>query len=124
MPEAPTAIGGDEWRKAFFVKKEEILMSEKKETSIQIQIRADDSTQAGAFSNFARIMHSREEFTLDFMVIHHSPPFGKLQSRVIVTPAHAKRFLKALEENIRKYEEAHGEISAAPFPPEDFGFTN
>jgi hypothetical protein len=99
-------------------------MNEKKEAPIQVQIRADDATQAGAFSNFARIMHSREEFTLDFMIIQHSPPFGKLQSRVIVTPAHAKRFLKALEENIRKYEETHGEISATPFPPQDFGFTN
>ena len=81
-----------------------------KQQSMQIQIKAEEATQAGLYSNFARIAHSPEEFTFDFIFVQQNPPYGKLQSRIIVTPSHAKRFLAALEENVKKYESAHGEI--------------
>jgi hypothetical protein len=38
-------------------------------------------------------------------------PKGKVRSRVILTPEHAKRLLGALAENIRHYEDAHGMIA-------------
>jgi hypothetical protein len=99
-------------------------MDNEKPKPVQIQIKAEDATQAGSFSNFARASHNFEEFTLDFLYIQQNPPFGKLQSRIIFTPSHAKRFLKALEENIKKYEAAFGEIPAPPKPPQDIGFVN
>ena len=37
-------------------------------------------------------------------------PKAKVKSRVILTPQHAKRFMKALSENVRKFENQHGEI--------------
>jgi len=99
-------------------------MKDDKPKQIQIQVKTDDTIQAGVFSNFARISHTLEEFTLDFLYIQENPPFGKLQSRVIFTPSHAKRFFKALEENIRRYEGSHGAIKAPDMPPGDIGFIN
>ena len=94
-------------------------MDEKKPpASLQIAIKAEDEVQSGSFSNVARISHGPESFNLDFLVVHPDPPFGRLVARVILTPGHAKRFLRALTENVERYERSHGEIpapeSAAP----------
>ena len=102
-------------------------MSEKKQDDqFQIPIKTDDATQAGLYSNLARIAHNPETFQVDFMVVHSHPPFGRLQSRVILTPGHAKRFLRALKENIERYEKAYGEIRMAdtptPAPPAPDGY--
>src|SRR5437870_3260699 len=83
---------------------------------VQIPIKADDAVQAGTFSNLAQISHGPETFQVDFLVIHSHPPFGKLVSRVILTPGHAKRLLRALQENLQRYEAAYGEIRATEFP--------
>lgn len=80
----------------------------------QINIKATDETMKGHYANNVMIAHSREEFILDFMNIF--PPQGQLVSRVIVSPGHAKRLLKALEENIKKYEAQHGGITEAQQP--------
>ena len=79
---------------------------------IKIEIKVDETIATGLFSNFANISHSNEEFLLDFLFINPTPPpgFGKLVSRIILTPRHAKRILLALSENIKKYEESFGEI--------------
>jgi len=42
---------------------------------------------------------------------------GKLVSRIILSPAHVKRFMGALEENLKKYEENFGPITPADVPP-------
>lgn len=79
---------------------------------VKIEIKVDETTAAGAFSNIANITHSVEEFVLDFLYVNPAPPpgFGKLVSRVILTPGHAKRILHALSENIKNYEGKFGEI--------------
>ena len=85
---------------------------------VKIEIKLDESIATGIFSNFANISHSPDEFVLDFLYVNPSPPpgFGKLVSRVILTPGHAKRVLAALGENIRKYEERFGEIKVSQAP--------
>jgi hypothetical protein len=87
---------------------------------MKIEIKVDDKEAAGHFANFANIAHSPEEFIVDFLFINPSPPpgFGKLISRVILTPSHAKRLLMALSDNIRKYESVNGEIRMPQLPPE------
>lgn len=78
---------------------------------VKIEIKADDITAQGVFSNFLNITHSPEEFFLDFLYINPTPPgFGKLASRVVITPGHAKRILMALEENLKNYEAKFGDI--------------
>ena len=78
----------------------------------QVNIKATDEVTKGTYANNVMLAHSREEFVLDFMNV--LPPQGQLVSRVIVSPGHAKRLMRALEENIKKYEDTHGEITVAP----------
>ena len=72
---------------------------------------------AGAFASLAAIRHSREEFLFDFAFLFPDGPFGKLVARIIVSPAHAKRFLEALQANIKRYEESYGTIVPSDLPP-------
>jgi len=50
-------------------------------------------------------------------------PKAKVKSRIILTPQHAKRLFKALQDNIVKFERLHGEIKvpAAEALPLNFG---
>ena len=89
---------------------------------VQINIRCDEHISQGVYSNFAKISHTEDEFTIDFIYINPDPPFGKLQSRIITSPGHAKRFLIALQDNILKYESSFGEIKVPPKPPGDIGY--
>ncbi len=79
---------------------------------VKIDIKVDEKDALGHFANFSNAFHSPEEFILDFLFVNPTPPpgFGKLVSRVVMTPQHAKRLLAALQENIRVYEERFGEI--------------
>ena len=88
------------------------LMEDKK-----IDIKVDEQVALGQYSNLAAIRHTREEFIFDFAFIFPDGPAGKLISRVILSPAHVKRFLEALETNVRRYEDDFGAITPAEMPP-------
>ena len=75
----------------------------------QIQIKAKDEVLAGKYANVAQVTHTKEEFVLDFMSVF--PPAGTLNSRVIMSPGHYKRMLKAMEDNLNKYEQKFGNIT-------------
>lgn len=76
----------------------------------QINIELDEKIAEGTYSNLAIINHSVSEFVLDFVSIMPGTPKSKVKSRIILTPQHAKRLAKALNENIKRFETAHGEI--------------
>ena len=98
-------------------------MSEKKEPSKgQINIELDEQVAEGIYSNLAIINHSVSEFVVDFVNIMPGRPKAKVKSRIILTPQHAKRFLKALGENIARFEQAHGEINDYEQPPIPLNF--
>jgi hypothetical protein len=85
----------------------------------QINIELDEATAQGIYSNLAIINHSASEFVVDYVCIMPGAPKAKVKSRIILTPQHAKRLLKALGENIHRFEAAHGEIKEfeqAPLP--------
>ena len=82
-----------------------------------IPLKADEATQSGAYANMTRISHDAESFVLDFLFVHSSPPFGRLVSRVVLTPGHAKRLAQALSENLKLYESSWGAIRVA-LPPQ------
>lgn len=86
----------------------------------ELKIKAEDKDLKGAYANVMYVAHSKEEFVLDFMNI--LPPQGVLTSRIITSPGHMKRILKALEENIKQYEGKFGKIEEAEEPKKDFGF--
>ncbi|MBS1262380.1 MAG: hypothetical protein MAG453_01731 [Calditrichaeota bacterium] len=76
----------------------------------KIQISVDESVADGHYANLVAINHSPAEFVLDFVRIVPMTPKAKVQTRVLLAPIHAKGLLKALEQNIKKYEDQHGEI--------------
>ncbi len=89
----------------------------------QINIELDEKTAEGIYSNLAIINHSASEFVVDYVCIMPGTPKAKVKSRIILTPQHAKRLLKALGENIHRYEMSHGEIKDTEQPaiPLSFG---
>lgn len=76
----------------------------------QLNIEITEEVAEGTYSNLVIITHSHAEFIVDFVNVMPGVPKSKVKSRIILTPQHAKRFLKALDDNIHRYEEAHGEI--------------
>ncbi|MBI3143292.1 MAG: DUF3467 domain-containing protein [Bacteroidetes bacterium] len=76
----------------------------------QINIELTDQVAEGIYSNLAIITHSNSEFIVDFVRIMPGVPQAKVKSRIILTPQHAKRLLKALRDNINRFEAQHGEI--------------
>ena len=99
--------------------------NEKKEQpQNQINIELTDDVADGTYSNLAIITHSNQEFVIDFIKVMPGIPKAKVKSRIILTPQHAKRFLRALSENVRKFESMYGEITEAEpinLPPMNFG---
>jgi hypothetical protein len=76
----------------------------------QINIELDKDIAEGTYSNLAIINHSISEFIVDFINVMPGQPKAKVKSRIILTPQHAKRLVKALADNVSRFEEAHGEI--------------
>lgn len=77
----------------------------------QLNIELDDNVAQGTYANLAVISHSSSEFIVDFVRVMPGVPKSKVQSRIILTPEHAKRLLRALQDNIQKYEDNYGTIS-------------
>ena len=75
-----------------------------------LNIELSEEVAQGSYSNLAIINHSPSEFVLDFIQMMPGVPKAKVKSRIILTPQHAKRLMKALNDNVSKYEDQHGEI--------------
>jgi len=84
----------------------------------QIQIR--DNFSGGEYANFMQIMHNKEEILLVFGNI--VPPSGRVVGKIITSPGHLKRIIRALQENLKKYEATFGEVKEAEGPKEGIGF--
>jgi len=87
-------------------------MEEKK-----IDIKVDENIAVGQYSNLAAIRHTKEEFIFDFAFLFPDGPTGKLVSRILLSPAHVKRFMEALQSNVKRYEDNFGPITPADVPP-------
>jgi len=85
-----------------------------------IQIKANDESLHGRYSNMMQVSHNKEEFILDFMNV--LPPAGILAARIITSPGHAKRIARALAQNIEQYEKSHGKIVESENPTPQIGF--
>ncbi|KJD33475.1 hypothetical protein PK35_06385 [Tamlana nanhaiensis] len=88
----------------------------------QLNIELDEKVADGTYSNLAIINHSVSEFVVDFVNIMPGVPKSKVKSRIILTPQHAKRLLKALNDNVQRFEQAHGEIKDYEQPPIPLNF--
>lgn len=100
-------------------------MAENKKQQQSINIELDEKTAEGTYSNLAIINHSVSEFVIDFISMMPGAPKAKVKSRIVLTPQHAKKFLKALSDNVSRFEKAHGAIKdyEQPTIPLNFGPT-
>ena len=76
----------------------------------QLNIEISEEIAEGLYANLAIITHSHAEFVVDFVNVMPGTPKSKVKSRIILTPQHAKRLMKALTENIAKFESVNGSI--------------
>ncbi|UEG48510.1 DUF3467 domain-containing protein [Ferruginibacter lapsinanis] len=85
-------------------------MSNQLEQPNQLNIEISEEVSEGEYANLAIITHSHAEFVIDFVNVMPGTPKSKVKSRIILTPFHAKRFMKAMIENVKKFEASNGNI--------------
>ncbi|PIR05661.1 hypothetical protein COV56_01625 [Candidatus Kuenenbacteria bacterium CG11_big_fil_rev_8_21_14_0_20_37_9] len=88
----------------------------------KIQIKVSDDVLKGAYANAMQVLHTKEEFILDFMNLSPHQSVGIINSRVIMSPGHFKRVILALQDNLKKYESGFGKIEEAEAPSNELGF--
>jgi predicted transcriptional regulator len=89
----------------------------------QLNIELPEDIAEGIYSNLAIISHSHSEFVMDFIRLMPNVPKAKVKARVILTPQHAKRLLRAMADNIKKFEAQYGNIEETQdmqLPPMNF----
>ena len=96
-------------------------------TNFQIQLPPE--LEAGAYANFLGVWHTAHEFTLDFAQIQpaqmpdpNDPTApvtlpARVVARVKIPPTVAFDVIRALNENLGRYEQAFGEIRRPGEPP-------
>jgi hypothetical protein len=88
----------------------------------QINIELGEKEAEGIYSNLAIITHSPAEFIIDFTRVVPGVPKAKVHARIITTPQNAKMLMRALKDNIDKFEARFGEIKMDAQQNQHFGF--
>lgn len=76
----------------------------------KIQLELKESEAEGIYSNLVMVGHSPSEIILDFARFLPGTPKARVHARIVMTPQNAKSLAKTLNDNLKKYEEKHGEI--------------
>jgi hypothetical protein len=76
----------------------------------QLNIELTEEMADGTYANLVIITHSSAEFVFDFVNVMPNVPKAKVKSRVVMSPQHAKRLMRALVENVKRFEAQHGTI--------------
>ncbi len=79
----------------------------------ELRLELSQETAQGKYANFAVISHTPNEFVLDFAASFPGQPAALVVSRIVTNPRHAKALLRALAENVQRYEAAFGAIEEA-----------
>ncbi|MCB0195988.1 MAG: DUF3467 domain-containing protein [Anaerolineae bacterium] len=77
--------------------------------STRINIELPVNLEA-TYANLALISHSASEIIIDFARVMPNKPKARIHSRIVMTPMNAKLLLKALTDNLQKFEAKYGEI--------------
>lgn len=72
---------------------------------------------SATYANTVIISHTMNEIVMDFIQIMPNDPRARVEARVVMTPVNAKMFLRALNDNLTRFEEKNGEIKLPPTPP-------
>ncbi len=85
-------------------------MQDQQNPEQQLNIELSEEMADGTYANLAIITHSFAEFVIDFVNVMPNVPKAKVKSRIVMTPQHAKRLMKALIDNVKRYESQNGII--------------
>lgn len=89
----------------------------------QLKIKLDENIGEGIYSNIAFTTFNNSEFIIDFGRILPGLNQGKIYSRIVMTPQHAKRLVATLERSVKNFEEKFGELKFSEQPErKEFGF--
>ena len=86
------------------------MSDQQQQPNNQLNIEISEEVAEGTYANLAIITHSHAEFVMDFVNVMPGTPKSRVKSRIIFTPMHAKRFMRAMQDNIERYEASHGKI--------------
>ncbi|MEE4185021.1 MAG: DUF3467 domain-containing protein [Gammaproteobacteria bacterium] len=78
-----------------------------KKRQIRLEIPANLNAH---YANSALISQTHSEIILDFLQVMPNDPRAHIQARIAMTPANAKALLRALEQNLARFEAKNGEI--------------
>ena len=81
----------------------------------EMNLRLPEQIAGGVYANGMMVQHTSDEVVLDFAMVLGGN--GTVVSRVITSPAHAKRIMEALQENLARYEASHGPIRGSSSQP-------
>ena len=95
-------------------------MADQQNPEQQLNIELTEEMADGQYANLAIITHSFAEFVMDFVNVMPNVPKAKVKSRLIMTPPHAKRLMRALIENVKRFEAQHGVIQDQENQPQPF----
>lgn len=85
-------------------------MADEAKKGPKIQLQMDEQTAQGHYANLVLINHTDSEFLLDFAFLQPASSRAKVCARIISSPRHTKRLLRALQKNIERFEERFGAI--------------
>jgi hypothetical protein len=66
------------------------------------------------YANGVVISQMHSEIVMDFIQLLPNDPRARVQTRIVMTPANAKLFMQALQQNLARFEAIHGEIKTPP----------
>lgn len=87
-------------------------MAENQANKRQVKIEVPKNLSA-IYANMVMITHNAHEVIYDFIQLMPNDERARVQQRIIMTPTHSKLFLKAMQENMAKFEAKHGEIKGS-----------
>lgn len=90
-------------------------MTQQPQPARQLRLEIPANLNA-TYANAVVVSQTHSEIVLDFVQVMPHDPRARVQTRVAMTPANAKLFLRALEINLKRFEEKHGEITLPPQP--------
>ena len=97
-------------------------MSDQLTPEQQLNIELSEEMADGTYANLAIITHSFAEFVIDFVNVMPNVPKAKVKSRIVMTPQHAKRVIRALIDNVKRFETQYGNIKDQETPAMPFNF--
>lgn len=80
----------------------------------EIQVDIDEVTAQGVYCNLVLINHTDSEFILDFSYLQPAAPRARVRARILSSPKHLKRLIRALEQNLERFEERFGKVDESP----------